>query len=140
MVKKEKPKILFTIGKRKIAVARARVVPGTGKILINSRPLEIWGNEFLRMRIKEPLLLSGDLGGKLNFYINVKGGGLTGQTEAIRMAIARGIVEFFKDKKLMEKFLAYDKNLMVVDFRRTEPHKPSRSKAGPRRRKQRSKR
>jgi len=140
MVRKEKPKVAFTIGRRKIAVARARVVPGTGKILINSKPFEIWGNEFLRMRIKEPLVLSEDLANKLNFYVNVSSGGLTGQTEAIRMAIARGIVEFFKDKKLMEKFLAYDRNMIVVDFRRTEPHKPSRSKAGPRRHKQRSKR
>jgi len=140
MVKKEKPKIVFTVGKRKIAVARARVVSGTGKILINSMPLEIWGNEFSRMRIKEPLILSDDLASKLNFFVNVKGGGLTGQTEAIRMTIARGIVDFFKDKKLAEKFLAYDRNMMVFDYRRTEPHKPSASKRGPRRHKQRSKR
>lgn len=142
-MKKEKPKIIFSVGKRKRAVARAKVVPGTGKIMINSKPLEIWGNEFLRLRIKEPLLLAEDLGGKLDFFINVKGGGVTGQTEAIRMAIARGLIEFSKDKKLMEKFLNYDRNLLVFDFRRTEPHHGSgrgSSKRGSRRHRQRSKR
>ena len=140
MVKKEKTKIVFTVGKRKVAVARARVVLGTGKIWINSRPLDVWGSEFFRMRIKEPVILSDDLASKLDFYVNVSGGGMTGQTEAIRMAVARGIVNFFKDKKLMERFLSYDRNLLVFDSRRTEPHKPSASKRGPRRHKQRSKR
>ncbi|MEM5853122.1 MAG: 30S ribosomal protein S9 [Candidatus Aenigmatarchaeota archaeon] len=142
-MKKEKQKPIFTVGKRKKAVARAKVVPGTGKVIINSKPLEIWGNEFLRLRIKEPLLLAEDLGAKLDFYVNVKGGGTTGQTEAVRMAIARGLVEFSKDKKLMEKFLNYDRNLLVFDFRRTEPHHGSgrgASKRGSRRHKQRSKR
>ncbi|MEM7826368.1 MAG: 30S ribosomal protein S9 [Candidatus Aenigmatarchaeota archaeon] len=142
-MKKEKPKIIFTVGKRKRAVARAKIVPGTGRVIINSKPLEIWGNEFLRLRIKEPLLLAEDLGAKLDFHVNVKGGGTTGQTEAIRMAIARGLVEFSKDKKLMEKFLNYDRNLLVFDFRRTEPHHGSgrgASKRGSRRHKQRSKR
>lgn len=140
MVKKDKPKVIFTVGKRKVAVARAKVVAGTGKVLINSKPLDIWGSDFFRMRIKEPLILSDDLASKLDFHVNVRGGGMTGQTEAIRMAIARGIVNFFKDKKLMEKFLTYDRNMMVFDSRRTEPHKPSASKRGPRRHKQRSKR
>jgi len=140
MVKKEKAKVVFTVGKRKLAVARARVVSGTGKIWINSKPFDVWGNDYFRMRIKEALILSDDLANKLDFYVNVKGGGMTGQTESVRMAISRGIVNFFKDKKLMEKFLAYDRNLLVFDARRTEPHKPSASKRGPRRHKQRSKR
>ncbi|MFH8108363.1 MAG: 30S ribosomal protein S9 [Candidatus Aenigmatarchaeota archaeon] len=142
-MKKEKAKVILTVGKRKKAIARAKVVPGTGKVIINSKPLEIWGNEFLRLRIKEPLILAEDLGAKLDFYVNVKGGGTTGQTEAVRMAIARGLVEFSKDKKLMEKFLNYDRNLLVFDFRRTEPHHGSgrgASKRGSRRHKQRSKR
>ncbi|MEM5836350.1 MAG: 30S ribosomal protein S9 [Candidatus Aenigmatarchaeota archaeon] len=142
-MKKEKAKVILTVGKRKKAIARAKVVPGTGKVIINSKPLEIWGNEFLRLRIKEPLILAEDLGAKLDFYVNVKGGGTTGQTEAVRMAIARGLVEFSKDKKLVEKFLNYDRNLLVFDFRRTEPHHGSgrgASKRGSRRHKQRSKR
>jgi len=141
MVKKEKPKVAFTVGKRKNAVARARIVAGTGRVIINSKPLEVWGNEFLRLRIKEPLAIAEDLANKANFYVNVEGGGVTGQTEAIRMTIARGLVNFFKDKQLKEKLLNYDRNLLVFDYRRNEPHHAGgASKRGSRRHKQRSKR
>jgi len=139
MVKK-KPKIVVAVGKRKTAVARATVKEGKGRVTINSKPLERWGNEFLRMRIMEPLILAEDLAKKVDIKVNVRGGGTTGQTEAVRMAIAKGLVEFFNDEKLKERYLDYDRNLLVYDPRRTEPHKPSRSKAGPRRRKQLSKR
>jgi small subunit ribosomal protein S9 len=140
MVKKKKQKIIFTVGKRKSAVARAKVIPGSGKVLINSKPLEVWGNELLRMRIKEPLILAGDLPNRVDIDVNVRSGGTTGQAEAIRMAIARGLVDFSKSRELREKFMQYDRNLLVFDPRRTEPHKPSRSRKGARRHKQRSKR
>jgi small subunit ribosomal protein S9 len=138
--KREKPKVIFTVGKRKDSVARAKVVQGTGKITINSKPLEVWGNEFLRMRVTEPLMLSGDLAKKVNIAVNVRSGGLTGQTESVRMAIARGLLNFSRSKELREKFISYDRNLIVFDFRRNEPHKPGASKRGARRHKQRSKR
>ena len=139
MVKKEK-KIPIVTGKRKTSVAGAKIKAGSGRILINSKPLELWGNELLRMRIQEPLLLADDLAKKVDISIKVRGGGTTGQTDAIRMSIAKALVEFSKDKKLKERFLRYDRNLLVYDFRRTEPHKPSRSRKGARRHKQRSKR
>lgn len=139
MVKKKK-KIVFVVGKRKKAVARAKVEAGSGKIRINSIPLRIWGNETLRLWIKEPLILSGDLGKKVDITINVKSGGIVGQAEAVRQAIARGLVEFFESNELKERFLEYDRNLLVYDPRRTEPHKPSRSRKGARRGKQKSKR
>jgi len=142
MVKKqkEKKKIIVSLGKRKNAVAKAKIVEGSGKIRINSKPFSLWGNDFLRMRIKEPLILSGDLTNKVDIDVNVRGGGTTGQVESVRMAIAQGLLKFSKDKKLKQRFLSYDRNLLVFDPRRNEPHKPSRSKAGPRRHKQRSKR
>lgn len=138
--KKEKKKTIVSLGKRKNAIARAKIVEGSGKITINSKPFILWGNEFLRMRVKEPLILSGDLINKVDIDINVRGGGTTGQVESVRMAIARGLLKFSKDKKLKQRFLSYDRNLLVFDPRRNEPHKPSRSKKGPRRHKQRSKR
>lgn len=139
MVKEEK--VIFTTGKRKDAIARASVCPGTGKILINSKPLELWGNELSRMRIKEPLMLSGDLASKVNINVNVRSGGTTGQTDSIRMAIARCLVEFSKNNELRQKFINYDRNLLVFDFRRNEPHHGhGASKRGSRRHKQRSKR
>jgi small subunit ribosomal protein S9 len=138
--RREKPKVVFTVGKRKDSVARAKIALGTGKITINSKPLEIWSNEFLRMRVMEPLILAGDLSKKVNIAVNVRSGGLTGQTEAVRMAIARALLNFSKNKELREKFISYDRNLLVFDFRRNEPHKPGASKRGARRHKQRSKR
>jgi len=140
MVKKESPKLIFTTGKRKTAVARAKITQGKGRVLINSTPLELWGNEALRLWIKEPLLLAGDLTKLVDIKVNARSGGMSGQSEAIRMAIARGLVEFFKSKELKNKYLEYDRNLLVYDPRRTEPHKPSASKRGARRHKQRSKR
>ena len=138
MVKKKK--VVFVTGKRRLAVARAKAMEGKGRIKINSKPLDVWGTDTLRLWIKEPLILAGDLGKKFDFSVNVKGGGIVGQAEAIRQAIAKALVELTKSEELKNKFIEYDRNLLVYDPRRNEPHKPSRSKAGPRRHKQRSKR
>jgi small subunit ribosomal protein S9 len=94
----------------------------------------------LRLWVAEPLVLAGDLARKVDIKVKVKGGGITGQAEAVRQAIAKGLVGFFESKELKEKFLSYDRSLLVYDPRRTEPHKPSRSKKGARRHKQRAKR
>ncbi len=144
MVKKvaeKKPKQIFTTGKRREAIARAKVVAGTGKIFINNVPLDVWGNEPLRLWIKEPLILAGDLSAKVDIDVTMRSGGVAGQTEAARMAIARGLVEFSHDKKLYEKFMHYERNLLVYDPRRNEPHHAGgASRRGSRRHKQRSKR
>ena len=139
MVKGEKS--IVETGKRKDAIARASVYPGTGKITINSIPLELWGNELSRMRIREPLALSEDLANKVDINVSVRSGGTTGQTDSIRMVIARCLVKFSKSNELRQKFINYDRNLLVFDFRRNEPHHGhGASKRGSRRHKQRSKR
>lgn len=140
MAKEERRKIVLTTGKRKTAVARARLTPGSGRVTINDIPLDLWKPEYTRLRIREPLILSGDFSNKVDIKINVRSGGISSQADAIRQAIAKGIVEFFKDEKLKNVYLDYDRNLLVFDPRRTEPHKPSRSKKGSRKHKQRSKR
>ena len=141
MAKKEtKEKIVFATGKRKTAVARARLKPGSGEVIINDIPLNMWQPEYARLRIWEPLMLAGDLAKKVDIKVNVKSGGVSSQADAIRQAIAKGLVEFFKDENLKKTFLEFDRNLLVYDPRRCEPHKPSRSKKGARRHKQRSKR
>ncbi len=130
-------------GKRKNAVARAMVVKGTGKVTINAKPLDIWADEFSRMRVREPLTLAEDLASGVDIFVTVKGGGMTGQSDSARMAVARSLVEYYKDKNLKKKFIDYDRNMMVFDFRRNEPHHSSGkgcSKRGSRRHKQRSKR
>jgi len=126
------------VGKRKRAIARAFAKLGTGKIYINGKPLDLIEPEPVKLFIKEPLILAGNISNNLDIQVNVKGGGIFGQATAAREAIAKVLVEY--DKSLKDKFLEYDRTLLVSDSRRTEPHKPSRSKKGPRRHKQRSKR
>jgi small subunit ribosomal protein S9 len=141
MEKKKKEKRIITTGKRKNAIATATIREGTGKIKINSQPLELWANEFMRMRVKEVILLAEDVAGKANINVEVRSGGTTGQTEAVRMAIARALVNFSKDKKLKERYIQYDRNMLVYDPRRNEPHHAGgASRRGSRRHKQRSKR
>lgn len=131
---------VYATGKRKTAVARASVKPGTGRLMINGRPLEAWGTGIFRLWIKEPLMLADEAAAKADIDVIVRGGGIPSQAEATRIAIARGLVSLTKDTALRDKFLAYDRGLLVYDFRRTEVHKPSRSRKGARRHKQRSKR
>ena len=143
MVKEVKPKskVFFTTGKWRKAVARARVSPGSGRILINSTPLSIWADEPRRLWVREPLIIADEVAGGIDIEVNTRGGGAVGQAEAVRMAIAKGIVTFTRDKKLKQKMLEYDRNLLVYDPRRNEPHHAGgASRRGSRRHKQRSKR
>ncbi len=140
--KKEKKskKQLQSIGARKRAVARATIKQGTGKVRINSIPLDMVEPRYCRMRIQEALILAEPHSGKVNIDVNVFGGGVWGQADAARTAIANAIVEFTKSTDLKQKYIEYDRFLTTSNSRRTEPHKPSRSSAGPRRSKQQSKR
>ena len=138
--KEEKaPKHIFFTGKRKKAVARATVKPGSGRVYINSQPLDQIRNETVRMLLQEPLALAGDAGKKFDLSVHTNGGGIMGQAQAARQAMARGLVEML-GPSARKAFLEYDRNILVYDPRRTEPHKPPRSSQGPRRYKQRSKR
>ncbi len=134
-----KEKIVQTIGKRKESVAKAFVKKGTGLVKINRRPLNTIKPEMVRMMIEEPLIIAGDISNNIDINVTVRGGGRISQAEASRQAIGRGLIKIGgkKIEKIMEE---YDKNILVSDPRRNEPHKPSRSSAGPRRHKQRSKR
>ena len=139
-VKPEKEKMVLTTGKRRTAVARARVKAGLGQVMINDVPIDLWQPEYARVKIREPLLLADELTQKVDIKVSARHGGVVSQADAIRQAIAKGLVEFFKDEKLKKIYLDYDRSLLVYDPRRTEPHKPSRSRKGARRHKQWSKR
>ncbi len=132
-------KMTFTTGKRKTAVARARMVSGNGRIVINRRLLADMDNDMLRTKIEEPLIIAGDAWKGFDIRVNVKGGGPKGQAEAARMAIARCLVSKL-GKDLKAQYMDYDRNLLVYDPRRTETHKPPHSSWGARRYKQKSKR
>ncbi|MDD5317503.1 MAG: 30S ribosomal protein S9 [Candidatus ainarchaeum sp.] len=120
---------MFTRGKRKEAVARASVKKGSGRVAINKFALETYGNKYLKSMIYEPLVLAGPVAREVDIRVTVYGGGETGQAEAARQAIARGIVEFTGDEALRKKMLGYDRHLLAEDSRRVEPKKYKGPKA-----------
>ncbi len=133
-------KIINAVGKRKTAIARATVKDGKGIITINGTPLRLYQPEIARLKIEEPIIISSPLSEKLDIEIEVRGGGVFGQADAARQAVARGIVQHSESAEIKQKFLAYDRNLLIYDSRRTEVRKPSRSSQGARRTRQLSKR
>ncbi len=120
---KEK-KVVNTSGKRKTAVARATLKSGTGKVRINKKPVEIHTPELAKDKIMEPLLLAGDKAKKVDIQVIVNGGGIMGQAEAVRTAIARALVKFYDDDELKELYKRYDRGLLVNDPRRKEAKHP----------------
>jgi small subunit ribosomal protein S9 len=85
------PAQLIGTGRRKESVARVRLVPGEGAILINKRALDnYFPREALRLAVRAPLLLTRELG-KFDVFVNVFGGGMTGQADAVKMGVARAL-------------------------------------------------
>lgn len=117
-------KAVNTSGKRKTAVARATLKKGIGRIRINRKPVEIYTPELARLKIMEPLALAGEKIKNIDIDVNVSGGGVMGQADAVRTAIARGLVDFYNDATLKNTFLSYDRSLLVNDSRRKEPKHP----------------
>ncbi len=137
-------KITISTGKRKRAIATAIIKPGTGKVHINGIPIELWPIEMARLKMLEPLLLAGSsIRSQVDIRVRVRGGGYMGQADAVRMAIARGLVEYFRcegeseecrklnelSKALKQIFEEYDRTMLAGDPRRTEPEKYMRYSA-----------
>jgi small subunit ribosomal protein S9 len=78
-------------GRRKTSVARVRLVEGSGSYFINGRSLDEYFPQAYRMRVQEPFDVV-DLGGRYDVHATVEGGGLTGQSDALRLGIARALV------------------------------------------------
>ena len=93
-------KIINTSGKKKTATARATLKDGKGVVRINKVPLEIYEPRLARLKIQEPVQIAGDLIKTMNIDVVVAGGGTMGQTDAVRTAIAKGIVEWTGDTGL----------------------------------------
>lgn len=114
-------KTINVSGKRKTAVARAVVSKGEGRIRVNNKPLEIWTPELARLKVQEALYIAGEeKTNKVDIDVDVSGGGVMGQADAVRTAVARALVTFFEDDALKSEFLAYDRTLLVNDTRRKE--------------------
>ena len=91
--------VYIATGRRKNAIARVRMLPGTGKIQVNNKELlEHFRRETLKMDIEQPLEVTENLG-KFDFQITVEGGGLTGQAGAVRLGIARALVQYSEDHR-----------------------------------------
>ncbi|MBR0472581.1 MAG: 30S ribosomal protein S9 [Methanosphaera sp.] len=116
-------KVVHTSGKRKTAIARGTVREGTGKVRINRKPVELYNPELARLKIFEPLELAGDMVNSVDINVRVVGGGVMGQAEAARMVIAKGLVEYFGDINLKDRYVQYDRTMLVGDPRRTESKK-----------------
>ncbi|MEF8779089.1 MAG: 30S ribosomal protein S9 [Haloferacaceae archaeon] len=113
-----------TSGKKKTAVARATVREGEGRVRINSQPVELWEPESSRLKMLEPFRIAGeDLRSQVDIDVTVAGGGFSGQADAARTAIARGLVEHLNDAELREAYMEFDRSLLVNDVRQPEPKK-----------------
>ena len=130
-VQQEKPiRIVIATGKRKTSIARAVIKPGKGRVWVNGVPIELWPIEMARWKMMEPLLLAGkEIVNKVDIRVNVKGGGVMSQADAVRMAIARGLVAYTGSQELRELFEEYDRSMIAGDPRQTEPEKPMRRSA-----------
>lgn len=108
-------------GRRKSSVARVRLVPGNGQFIINKRPIDEYFNfDTLKVIAREPLTLTENLGG-YDVFVNVKGGGYTGQAGAIRHGISRALLEV--DAELRP-------TLKRAGFLTRDPRKVERKKYG----------
>ena len=119
-----------TSGKRKTAIARAVVKAGTGRVTINKVPIEVFTPELARLKIEEPLGLVPEKAQGVDISVTVNGGGVMGQAAAARTAIARGLVDFYKDDELEAIFRGYDRSLLINDDRRKLPKNPMGPGAG----------
>ena len=113
---------MYGTGRRKSSVARVRLVPGTGKIVINDRQIDdYFGLETLKVVVRQPMVLTGTLG-KFDVLVNVKGGGFTGQAGAIRHGIARALLEVDSE--------AFRAELKAAGFLTRDPRMKERKKYG----------
>ena len=117
--------VVNAIGRRKSAIARVYVSEGTGKITINKKDItEYFPSAILQYVVKQPLLHLA-VEGNYDIKANLDGGGFTGQSQALRLAIARALVKInAEDKKRLK-----DKGFLTRDARAVERKKPGRPKA-----------
>tara|TARA_Y100001001_G_scaffold30864_1_gene25696 strand:+ start:274 stop:723 length:450 start_codon:yes stop_codon:yes gene_type:complete len=125
---KQKAKIVQMSGKRKTAVARATVRKGAGRVRVNHKPIHIMEPALARRKALEPVQIAEAMNrlSDVDVVVDVQGGGQMGQVDAIRTAIARGLVHYNGgaegiDEELRDEFLRFDRSLLVNDPRRKEP-------------------
>ncbi|MEJ6505701.1 MAG: 30S ribosomal protein S9 [Crocinitomicaceae bacterium] len=117
--------IINALGRRKTAVARVYLSKGKGVITVNNKTAaEVFPTDVLQSKLVQPFALT-DTVGKYNVNVNVSGGGINGQVEAIRLGISRALVQIAEDNKTLLK----EEGLMTRDPRMVERKKPGQPKA-----------
>jgi len=112
-------------GRRKTSVARVRLLEGSGKIVVNNRPLEVFFPlETVRRNIVSPLEVTDNLN-KYDVFVNVLGGGVTGQAQAIRLGIARSLINISDEFRAVLR----EKGYLTRDPRMVERKKYGQKKA-----------
>jgi small subunit ribosomal protein S9 len=114
--------VINTLGRRKAAIARVYLTAGTGVITINGRPLDSYfPSELLQYVVKQPLTVTNNEG-KYDLKVNLNGGGIKGQAEALRLGIARAICKIDAE--------AFRSTLKTNGFLTRDPRKVERKKPG----------
>ena len=122
-LKVDKKNAFYSTGRRKTAIARVWMMPGSGKILINRRELDnYFGRATSKMVVRQPLELTETVG-RYDIFVNVNGGGLSGQAEAIRHGVTRS---------LMKINAAFRPNLKKVGYVTRDSRQKERKKYGQR--------
>lgn len=115
---------IHQVGTRKTSVARATLTPGNGTIRINKQLIQTMPDNLFTSKIKEPLIIAGDIVQNVDIKVDVRGGGPSTQADAVRLAIAKALSTY--DESLQNTYLDYDRTLLVADVRRKESSKPNR--------------
>ena len=114
-----------TTGRRKTAVARVYLQAGTGNVVINNRDLKnYFPTATLQYKVQQPLEATG-VAGTYDIKVNVAGGGINGQAEAVRLAISKALVELNAENRTALKPLGF----LTRDPRMVERKKPGQKKA-----------
>lgn len=117
--------VINTLGRRKTSVARVYLTKGTGKVTVNKKDYkEVFPIDVLQAKIEQPFNITNTTG-QFDVKVNVFGGGINGQAEAIRLGISRALVEVAADNKTLLKA----EGLMTRDPRMVERKKPGQPKA-----------
>lgn len=116
---------IVTLGRRKTSVARVYMAPGKGNVIVNKKDYKVFFPvAVLQSKIEQPFNLTETLG-QYDVTVNVAGGGINGQAEAIRLGISRALVKVSEENKPLLK----EEGLMTRDPRMVERKKPGQPKA-----------
>ncbi len=116
-------RIVVSSGKRKTSLARATIKKGAGRIRVNGYPLAMYSPELARSRITEPLIIFGEGWKEYDIAVTVHGGGFMSQADAVRMAIATGLINMSQDFETRSRMIEHDRTMLVGDPRRAEAKK-----------------